>query len=134
MKLKTITWTALMELYGTGCVNDNDEVNIGLVEGAGYEDGEKLGMQICQKTPCNISRALFTFERDLKESYQSVGNEAMAELLEFVFETWEFEPWKAVEVMVQHDKLFDTYLHHFILGLSDSFMERAANCRNCAAQ
>lgn len=134
MDLKTMKVPAIVELYNSGCINENNEVNGGLVEGAGYEDGEKLGIEICQATPCSLSKTLFALERDLKESYQVLGNEAIGVMLECMFEMWEFESWKAVELMLQHDEVFETYLYHFILGISDSFMGRAANCRMCMAQ
>lgn len=134
MDLNKMTAPTIMELYITGCIDNKNEVNIGLVEGAGYEDGEKLAIQMCQGTLCDENKILFTWERDLKESYQDLNNEDMAVILECMFEIWECEPWKEFKLLVQHDEVFETYLHHLILGISDGFMERAANCRKCLAQ
>lgn len=134
MQLKTMTLTALMKLFNSGCINDDNEVNTDLVGEAGYEDGVKLGIKICQAMPCSVSKDLFTLERDLKENYQVLCNKEIAAMLDCMFKIWEFEAWQQLEVMLQHDEIFETYLHHFILGISDSFIERAAGCRKCRAE
>lgn len=133
MNLKTMTLEAIMEFYESKCIKRNSKVNIDMVVGAGYKDGENIGRLIRKETSCS-ENILFTLERDLKESYMLLRNKEVADLLKYIFSIWNFEPWMDIKLMIQHETVFETYLYHFILGLSNSFMERAANCRKCMSK
>ena len=124
----------IIELFEAGCVDLTGETNIGLIEEKAYHDGERLGIMVCQLTPCEATGLLLTAENALKESFRLLDNKQFAELLDSAFVILDFEPWQSVEILVSSSEVFESYVQHFILGLSDAFLERALHCRSCRAQ
>jgi hypothetical protein len=122
---------AIIELYKAGCFDEKGGLNFGLVEGAGYRDGEKIGILLCNMVPCEATSLLFIAENALKESYRLLDNEDIAFILECLFDIFDFKPWMEMKVMADCEEVMGSYLQHFLTGLSDALLERATHCREC---
>lgn len=124
----------IIDLFGAGCIDGMGETNIGLIEEKAYQDGERLGITVCQFTPCHATGLLLTAENALKDSFRLLDDGQFAELLDCAFDLLDFEPWQQMKLLVSNKEVFECYVQHFILGLADAFLERTIHCRSCQAE